>query len=109
VPLGPFLTFSGRTAAPRISADLRTVLAAHVALQFVDRRCFRPTDDVQGHSLMGAAAKAASVQRIAKAGEGWAGPWKASMRLFQASCRPACAHRLHAPLKRAQRPRKALS
>lgn len=41
-----------------ISTDLRTVPAAHIAFQLVNRRCFRPADDVQRHGLMGVAAKA---------------------------------------------------
>jgi hypothetical protein len=65
------------TALVGIAADLRAILAAHVAFQFVDGRCFWPADDVQGHGLVGVAAKAAdleveisSVQSVAEARRG---------------------------------------
>ena len=76
-----------------ITADLRAVLAAHVALELVDRRRLRPTDDVQGDGLMRVAAETAhlevavaGVERVTGAsGRAGAGPLKPSMRLFQAS------------------------
>jgi len=46
------------TALVRIAAHLRAVLAAHVALKFVDRRGLRPAHDVERDSLMRVAAKA---------------------------------------------------
>jgi len=65
------------TALIGITPNLRAVLAAHVPLQFVDGRHLRPADDVQGHRLVGVAAKAADlkveisrVQRVAEAGRG---------------------------------------
>jgi hypothetical protein len=66
-----------------ISSNLRTILAAHVAFQFVDRGRFRSANDVQGHGLVRIAAKTANlkievsgVQGVAKpsGGDGWAGP-----------------------------------
>jgi hypothetical protein len=39
-------------ALERIAANLRAILAAHVPLELVDRRCFRPPHDRQCHSLM---------------------------------------------------------
>ena len=45
-------------ALERIAANLRTVLAAHVAFQFMDRRCLRSPHDVEGNGLMRVAAKA---------------------------------------------------
>lgn len=46
-------------AAPvRMAAELRAVLAPHVAFQFVDRRSLRPPDGVEGNRLMRAAAEA---------------------------------------------------
>ena len=41
-----------------ISTGLRTVPAAHVALQLVDRGRLGPPDDVERHGLVGVAAKA---------------------------------------------------
>jgi hypothetical protein len=34
----------------------------HVTLQFMNRGRFRPADDVQGHGLVGVAAKAADLE-----------------------------------------------
>jgi len=45
-------------ALARIAAHLRAVLAPHVALQFMDRRCLRSPYDVEGHGLIGVAAEA---------------------------------------------------
>lgn len=42
-----------------IAANLRAVLAAHVAFEFMDRRCLRSPHDVEGHGLMRLAAEAA--------------------------------------------------
>ena len=39
-------------ALERIAANLRAILAAHVPLELVDRRCLRPPHDRQCHSLM---------------------------------------------------------
>src|SRR4051812_14168926 len=41
-----------------ISPDLRAILAAHIAFQFMDWRCFRSPHDVEGNSLMRVAAEA---------------------------------------------------
>src|SRR3954468_12905844 len=40
-----------------IAAQLRAVLAAHVALQLVNRRRLRTPDDIQRHGLVGIAAE----------------------------------------------------
>jgi hypothetical protein len=45
-------------ALVRITPNLRAVLAAHVALQLMDRRCLRSAHDVDGNSLIRVAAKA---------------------------------------------------
>ena len=45
-----------------IAANLRAILAAQVSLQFVDRRRFRPRNDVQRHGLVGVAAEAADLE-----------------------------------------------
>jgi hypothetical protein len=41
-----------------ISTNLGAVLAAHVALQLMDRRRLGPTNDVKGDALMGIATEA---------------------------------------------------
>jgi hypothetical protein len=41
----------------RVATDLRALAAAHVAFQFMDRRCLRSPHDVEGHGLMRVAAK----------------------------------------------------
>jgi hypothetical protein len=46
------------TTLVRIAPDLRAVLAAHVPLQFVDRRRLRSTDNVERDRRMGVAAEA---------------------------------------------------
>jgi hypothetical protein len=76
----------------RIAGHLRAVLAAHVALELMDRRRLRTPHDVQGDRLVGIAAEApdfkikvARVERVTQVGEGCAGPLKASIRLVQAS------------------------
>jgi hypothetical protein len=60
-----------------IAANLRAVLAAHVALQFVDGRRLRPAHDVQRHCLVCVTAEAADLEieiscvlRVAEAGRG---------------------------------------
>jgi hypothetical protein len=70
---GPWKT----TWIRRIAADLRAILASHVALELVDRRRLRPADDIEGNRLMGVAAEAldleiaiASIQRITKSWRG---------------------------------------
>jgi hypothetical protein len=45
-----------------VTPNLRAVLAAHIAFQFVDGRRLRPADDVQSDRLMGVAAKAADLK-----------------------------------------------
>jgi Protein of unknown function (DUF3987) len=45
-----------------LAANLRTVLAAHVTFQFVDRCRLRSADDVQSHCLVGVAAEAADLK-----------------------------------------------
>ena len=45
-----------------IAPDLRAVLAAHVAFQFMDRRCLRSPHDVEGDGLMRVAAKASDFE-----------------------------------------------
>ena len=61
-----------------IAPDLRAVLAAHVALQFVDWCCLRPAHDIQGDGLVRIAAEAADFARIdrvtERVGDGCAGP-----------------------------------
>ena len=76
----------------RIAADLRAVLAPHVAFQFMDRRCLRSPHDVQGDGLMRVAAKAADfeiaksgIERVAERGRWLRRNLKPSMRLFHAS------------------------
>jgi len=49
-------------ALVRIAANLRTVPAPHVALQFMDRRGLRSPHDVEGDNLMGVAAEAADFE-----------------------------------------------
>ena len=51
----------------RIAPRLRTVLAPHVAFEFMDRRCLRSPHDVEGNGLMRVAAKAFHFE-IAKPG-----------------------------------------
>ena len=41
-----------------IAPDLRALAAAHVAFEFVDRRCLRSAHDVEGNGLVRVAAKA---------------------------------------------------
>jgi hypothetical protein len=60
-----------------VPANLRAVLAAHVALQFVDGRCFRTSDNVERDGLMRFATQAfdfkvqvAGVQASPSADEG---------------------------------------
>ena len=67
--------------ACRDSPDLRAVLAAHVALQFVDWCCLRPAHDIQGDGLVRIAAEAPdfeikkfSVEGPPSVGDGCAGP-----------------------------------
>jgi len=61
----------------RIAANLRAVLAAHVALQLVDRCRLRSAHDVEGNGLVRVAAEAADfeiavsgIERIAQR-RGW--------------------------------------
>jgi hypothetical protein len=68
------------------------VAATHIALQLVDRHPLPAAHDVERDRLVGVTAQAfdlkveiAGIDRIASVGEGWAGPWKAIMRLFHAS------------------------
>ena len=75
-----------------IAADLRAVLAAHVALKFMNGRRLRPPDDVEGDGLIGVATetsdfgvKVAALSTSASVGDGCAGPLKASIRLFHPS------------------------
>src|ERR1700730_9258055 len=60
-----------------IAPDLRAVLAAHVAFEFMDRRCLRSPHDVERNGLMRVAAKATDfeiavpgVERVAQC-RGW--------------------------------------
>ena len=76
----------------RIAPHRRAVFAAHVPFQLVDRCRLRPPHDVERDGLVRVAPKAADfkievarIERVARAGEGCAGPLKASMRLVQAS------------------------
>jgi hypothetical protein len=48
-------------ALVRISPHLRAVAAAHVAFEFMDRRCLRSPHDVEGNGLVGVAAKVADL------------------------------------------------
>ena len=57
----------------RVTPDLRAILAAHVALHFMDGSRLRPPHDIQSYGLMGIAAQAfdfeisiASVESIAE-------------------------------------------
>jgi len=45
------------------AAEPRAVLAAHVALELVDRRRLRPSHDVECDGLMGLAAQTADLQK----------------------------------------------
>jgi hypothetical protein len=45
-----------------VATNLRAVLAAHLALQFVDGCCLRPADDIQRHRLVSVAAEAADLK-----------------------------------------------
>jgi hypothetical protein len=45
-----------------VAANLRAILAAHVPLQFVDRRRLWPADNIQRYRLVGVAAKAANLK-----------------------------------------------
>jgi hypothetical protein len=49
-------------ALVRVATDLRAILAAQVAFQFVDRRRLRPANDIQRHRLVGIAAEAADLE-----------------------------------------------
>src|SRR6478736_6360225 len=50
------------TALVWIAANLRAVLAPHVAFQFMDRHCLWSPHDVEGNGLMRIAAKAADFE-----------------------------------------------
>jgi hypothetical protein len=45
-----------------ITAQLRAVLASHVALQLMDRRCLRAPPNIEGNGLMGIAVEAADLK-----------------------------------------------
>jgi hypothetical protein len=45
-----------------VAPNLRAVLAAHVAFQFVNRRCLGSAHDVQRYGLMRVTAKAADLK-----------------------------------------------
>jgi hypothetical protein len=49
-------------ALERIAPDGRAVLAAHIALKFMDRSRFRSAEDVQRNGLMGIAAQTLHLQ-----------------------------------------------
>ena len=79
-------------ALVRIAAHFRAVLAPHVAFQLMDWRRLGPPHDVEGDGLMGIAAEAADFEigvppliASPSAGDGCAGPLKASMRFVHAS------------------------
>ena len=65
-----------------IAADFGALAAAHVAFEFMDRRCLRSPHDVEGNGLMRVAAKAfhfeistTGIECVAdRAGDGCAGP-----------------------------------
>jgi hypothetical protein len=68
-------------ALVRMTADLRAVFAAHVALEIVDRRRLRPPHNVECDRLVSVAAEAADlkiavagVKRIAERGRRLGGP-----------------------------------
>ena len=46
----------------RIAAHLRAILASHIALQLMDRRCLRAAHNVEGNGLMGVATEAADLK-----------------------------------------------
>jgi hypothetical protein len=61
------------TSLKWVSTNLRAILAAHVALQFVDERRFRPTHDIERDGLVRPAPqtfdfkiKISRVQRVAQ-------------------------------------------
>ena len=65
----------------RIAANLRAVVAPHVAFQFMDRRCLRSPHDVERNGLTRVTAKAlqfqiavSRIECVARAGDGCAGP-----------------------------------
>ncbi len=45
-----------------IAANFRTVLAAHVPFQLMDRRHLRPSHDIEGYRLVGIAAEASNLK-----------------------------------------------
>src|SRR6202790_3552537 len=49
-------------ALVRIAANLRAILAAQIAFQFVDRGRLRPADDIQADRLVRVAAEAADLE-----------------------------------------------
>jgi hypothetical protein len=49
-------------ALVRIAANLRAILAAHVALQFVDGRRLRPANGIERDGLMRVATEAADLK-----------------------------------------------
>ena len=64
-----------------VTADLRAILATHVALKLMDRRRLRPANDIERNGLMGIATKAtyfkieiARVDRVAQRRRRRAGP-----------------------------------
>jgi hypothetical protein len=63
------------TALERIAANLRAILAAHVALQFVDRCRLWSADHIEGHCLMRVAAETANLKieipGIERVTQGW--------------------------------------
>ena len=76
----------------RIAAQLGAILAAHVALQLVDRRCLRAPHDIEPNGLMRVAAQAAdlkveiaSIRCVVQRRRGLRRPLKANMRSVQSS------------------------
>src|SRR5438552_2744095 len=64
------------TSLVRIAANLRAVLAPHVAFQFMDWRRLRPTHDIQRDRLVRLAAKAFDFEIEITSVEGVAECWR---------------------------------
>src|SRR5271166_2357289 len=70
-------------ALVRIAANLRAVLAPHVALQLVDRRCLRSPHDVEGNGLVRVAAKATDLKIEVARIEGVTQRWRRLSRALE--------------------------
>src|SRR5665213_1825728 len=77
-----------------VAANLRAILAAHVAFKLVNGSCLRPAHDVQRDGLVRVAAKAfnlkvnvARIERVAQRRRGLRGALKAEHALVPGSAR----------------------